>query len=122
MVEMLPENLKLEERLMKKEEMEVLLRQMEGLWKKLEASLARIESAVEANLTSLNEHIEESNLKCTPEPVGGATLHSTAEVQEMISQSRQQFEAHHFEESIQMLQEVLRHDPGNPEASCLLNE
>ncbi len=122
MVEMLPENLKLEERLMKKEEMEVLLRQMEGLWKKLEGSLTKIESAVESNLSSLNETIEKLNLKFSPEAVGGVTRPSSTEVQELIGQCRQQFEAHHFEACIRMLQEVLRRDPGNPEASCLQNE
>ncbi|HVN78921.1 MAG TPA: PEGA domain-containing protein [Terriglobia bacterium] len=122
MVEMLPENLKLEERMMKKEEMEVLLRQMEGLWKKLEASLTKIGSAVETNLNSLNETIEQLNVKFAPEAASGGTRPSSTEVQEMIGKCRQLFEDHQFEACIRMVQEVLRGDPGNPEASCLLSE
>ena len=122
LVEMLPENLKLEERLMRKDEMEVLLRQMEGLRKKLEVSLGKIESTVEANLNNLNEAIEALNLKITPHPDERVTQSSLAESQRLLEQGKQQFEAHDFEASIRAFQDVLRRDPANPEVRSLLDE
>jgi tetratricopeptide (TPR) repeat protein len=126
MVEMIPQNLKLEERLMQREEMGILLRQIDELRRKLEASLGKIESVVEENLRALNEAIEKSSFRNTIKPIEvketAPSPSSCSKSKQLIDECRQLFEAHDYDACIRLLQEVLGQDPGNPEASCLLNE
>ena len=124
MVEMIPENLKREERLVKKEEMGVLLHQIDQLRGKLEVSLGRIESAVEENLRTLDDVIEKSDSKTPDEPFEAQSPHpspSSAPTQ-LIGESRQLLEVHDYDACIKLLQTVLSQDPGNPEAACMLSE
>ncbi len=122
-IEKLPENLKLGESLIWREEVKKLHKQMEDVYNRVAESIGRVEVAWEKNLQKLLEELETLshpiNHAMQQQGQGNSDI---GQIHGLLRQGKSHFEDKDFEGCIQKLTEALKVDPGNSEATSLISE
>jgi tetratricopeptide (TPR) repeat protein len=122
MVELLPDNLGIEEKISQKNELEEILTGIEEVRKQAEDSLGQVAAAVEKNLQLLREAITSLSSSQAPAKSIPAPKQGTLSLKETIELGRSHFENKDYEACIKLLQEASKNEPLNEEARDFLSE
>ena len=118
-VERIPKNFRHDEKLQREAEVEQLHRDMEQVRHRVEASIERMETACDQNVTQLAEFIE--RLQRLPGlPKESQEPSHMSQLNQLLSQGKSSLATKDYETCMATMQEVLQVAPENPEAvSCL---
>lgn len=121
-IESIPENLKLEESLQRKQEIKQLHLEMEQVRRRVEGSIGLLEAACERNVAQLAEFVERLERSVTSVEEEGQATESMSQLNELLRQGRACLESKDYQTCVTLMGEALDVAPNNPEAVSCLNE
>lgn len=121
-IEKIPENLKLEESLQRKEEITSLHLQMERVRDQVECSVGQLESAYEQNVRRLEDFIEALRVRFDSIAEKGQVSPTMSHTNDLLRQGKTSIENKDYSATMTIMNEALDVDPGNREAVTFLEE